>query len=424
MTSVRNGQSNPNKERIVAALDIGTTKIACLIATIDSQGQMTIKGMGHRPARGIKQGVVVDLEQASESICAAVAQAENIADITLREVIVSLSAGNPTSHVLDYSVSLNGSGVLQSHIEEALNAASQRAVLADSTLVHVFPACFALDESLGVAEPVGMYGKNLLVTTHAVVAKNGPLRNLETCVQRSHLSLSRSVLSPYASALATLVDDEKELGAACIDMGGGTTSLAVFVRGRMVHGEVIPSGGDDITQSIASSLLTPIVQAERLKMLHGLASSANANDRETIEVPRLGAGETDEHTRISRKVLARSIEPHLTGLFDTLRGRLEACGFSGPLARRVVITGGASQIAGVAALAERVLDREIRLGRPAPIPGLPETAHAPQFATVVGLLKYDLNAPMELGRHRSRTYIPNANHGAWSRLQGWLRENF
>jgi len=420
----RNGKNPLNPNRVVAALDVGTSKVACLIGVIDGEGKLTIRGMGHRISRGIKQGVIVDLDQASESICAAVDQAEQMADVTLERVIVNLSAGAPTSHILDCNVTLNGKGVEQSHIDLALGEAEDRIDLGDAALVHVFPACFALDGVLGVSEPLGMYGKTLLVMTHAVAAKAGPIRNLETCVQRSHLGVARVVLSPYASALATLVEDEKELGAACIDMGAGTTSFAVFVRGRMVHGEVLPSGGDDLTQTIASGLLTPIAQAERLKILSGSAFATRSDEKEIIEIPKLGVAEGEERTRIPRAVLTRAIEPQLTGLFETIRGRLEACGFAGPQARRVVLTGGASQLAGVRALAERVLGREVRLGRPAPIPGLPETAHAAQFATLVGVLKYVLQAPLEAGEQRVPRYVASTEKSKWSKLQYWLKANF
>jgi cell division protein FtsA len=419
-----NGKQPLNQGRVVAALDVGTSKIACLIGVVDGEGRLSVKGMGHRVSRGVKQGVIVDLDQASESICAAVDQAEQMADVTLEQVIVNLSAGTPTSHILDCNVTLNGSGVQQNHIDLALGQAEERIDLGDQALVHVFPACFSLDGVLGVSEPLGMYGKTLSVMTHAVAAKAGPIRNLETCIQRSHLGVARVVLSPYASGLATLVEDEKELGSACVDMGGGTTSLAVFVRGRMVHGEVLPTGGDDITQTIATGLLTPIAQAERLKILSGSAFATRSDEKEIIEIPKLGAGEGEERTRIPRAVLSRAIEPQLTALFETIRARLLACGFTGPQARRVVLTGGASQLTGARALAERVLEREVRLGRPAPIPGLPEAAHAAQFATLVGILKYVLLAPLEAGEQRVPRYVASTEKSKWSKLQYWLKANF
>lgn len=421
----RKDKNGAGQGRIVAALDIGTSKVCCLIGVIDHAGRLIVRGMGHRVSRGIKQGVIVDLDHASAAICAAVDQAEQMAGVTLDEVIVNLSAGAPKSHILDARVALNGSGVQQSHIDLALGEAGERIELGDAALVHMFPACFALDGALGVAEPIGMYGKTLSVTTHAVSAATGPMRNLETCVQRAHLNVARVVLSPYAAGLATLVEDEKELGAACIDLGGGTTGFSIFVRGRMVHGEVLGAGGDEITHSIATGLLTPIAMAERLKILNGSAYYTKSDDKEMIEIPKLGSDDGDDaRTRIPRAVLTRAIEPHLVRLFEAIRGRFRACGFDGPHARRVVLTGGASQMTGIRTLAERVLEKEVRLGRPEVIERLPEAARAAPFATLVGLLKYLVDAPLEAGEQRIPRYSAVPGKGKLSKLSQWLKANF
>ena len=413
-----------NGGRLIAALDVGTTKVACLIGRVDGRGGLVVRGMGHRVSRGIKEGVIIDMDQASSAICAALDQAEQVAGQTIENVIINLSAGAPRSHILDTTVSLNGGGVQQSHIDLALAKASKRIDLGKGALVHIFPACYSLDGALAVNETIGMYGDTLSVTLHAIVAATGPLRNLETCVQRAHLDVSRVVLSPYASGLATLVEDEKELGAACIDMGGGTTALSIFIRGRMVHAEVLPIGGDEITQSIATGLLTPINQAERLKVLNGCAYYTKSDEAEIIEIPKLGSGDDGERTRIPRAVLTRAIEPHLNTLFETIRARLKACGFDGPQARRVVLTGGASQLTGVRAYAEKILQKEVRLGRPLDVNGLPEAARAAPFATLVGLLKYVVQAPLEAGEARGPRYVSAPDKGKWSRLSHWLRENF
>ena len=410
--------------RIVAALDVGTSKVACLIARVGDDGGIVVHGMGHRVSRGVKESLIVDLDQAAKAICAALDQAEQVAGQTIENVVVNLSAGAPKSHIIETKVALNGSGVQQGHIDKALGAAGERIELRNQSLLHVFPACFGLDGALGVAEPIGMFGEELSVMLHAVTAASGPLRNLETCVQRAHLDVARIVLSPYASGLATLVEDEMELGAACVDMGGGTTSLSVFCRGRMVHGAILPFGGDEITQSIATGLLTPINQAERLKVLNGCAYYAKSDDKEIIEIPKLGNGDNGERTQIPKAVLTRAIEPQMTRLFETVGQKLDACGFKGPSARRVVLTGGASQMTGVRALAEKVLQKEIRLGRPGEIDGLPEAAYASPFATLVGLLRYVVRAPLEAGEHGAPRYaVPEAG-GKWSGVSAWLKANF
>ena len=419
-----NISKNHNSGRLIAALDVGTSKVACLIGRVGDKGGLVVKGMGHRVSRGIKRGIIVDMDHASSAICAALDQAEQVAGQTIGNVIVNLSAGSPKSHILDTIIPLNGGGVQQSHIDRALGQASERIDLGKNSLIHVFPACYGIDGVLGVNEPIGMYGDNLSVTLHAVVAAPGPLRNLETCVQRAHLDVSRVVLSPYASGLATLVEDEMELGAACVDMGGGTTTLSIFVRGRMVHAEVIPLGGDEITESIAAGLLTPISQAERLKILNGCAYFTKSDEQEIIEIPKLGGSGNEDRTQIPRSVLTKAIEPHMTRLFETINARFKACGFVGPQARRVVLTGGGSQLMGVQEFAEKVLEKKVRLGRPMDVNGLPEAAHAAPFATLVGLLQYVVQAPLEAGETRIPRYAAPSEEGKWSRLSHWLKENF
>lgn len=424
MATMEKNNGSPYRPRLVAALDIGTAKVGCLIAEIKGNGNIVVKGMGHRVSRGIKQGVIVDLDQAASSVCAAVDQAEKVAGQPIEQVIVNLSSGAPKSRILSTKVALNGTGVLQTHIDKALGEANQRIDLGKEALVHAFPACYGLDGALAVNEPLGMFGQNLSVTLHAVIAAPGPIRNIETCVQRSHLDVSRLVLTPYASGLSVLVDDERELGSACIDMGAGTTSISIFVRGRMVHSEILPIGGDEITQSIATGLLTPISQAERLKILNGSAYFTRSDEQEIIEIPKLGSGDEGDRMQIPRAVLTRAIEPHMERLFVTIRKHLEAAGFGGPQAQRVVLTGGASQLTGVRDYAEKVLGKKVRLGRPENLDGLPEAAYSPPFATLVGLLQYVVKAPAEAGEMRISGYAAEAGMGKIARLGNWLKANF
>lgn len=412
-----------NGGQLVAVLDVGTTKVACLIARIRDNGNIVVKGMGHRVSRGIKQGVIVDLDQASAAVCAAVDQAEQVANESIDNIIVNLSAGTPKSHIVGAKVALSGP-IQETHIARAVQAATRKIDLGQSSLVHVFPAYYGLDGAKSVTSPLGMFGQNLSVTLHAITASQAPIRNLETCVQGAHLNVSRMVLTPYAAGLAVLDDDERELGAACIDMGGGTTTISIFIRGRMVHAEVLPIGGDEITQSIAAGLLTPISQAERLKVLNGSAYYTKSDDTELIEIPRLGSGEELERTSIPRAVLTKAIEPHVYRLFRAVAERFKAAGFEGPHARAVVLTGGASQLTGVRPYAEKVLGRQVRLGRPKSLDGLPEAAHAAPFGTLVGLLRYVTDAPTEAGEARAPRYAMDAGHGKLARLSHWLKANF
>ena len=409
---------------MIAALDVGSSKIACFVATVDDGQEITIRGMGVRSCRGIRCGAVIDVAETEQAIRSAVEQAEGMADVTVDEAIVSLSAGDLESHVFEVEVAIAGHRVEDSDIRRALDEARSSLALGEREVVHAFPACFALDGTYGVRAPIGMYGERLAVTLHVVTARAGPLRNLGAAVERAHLRVRRFVAAPYAAGLATLVEDEMQLGAAVIDMGAGTTGVAAFAGGAMVHASVIPLGGSHVTQDIARGLLTPLDHAERLKTLHGEAIALSADDRETIDVPQLGEGEFDPdgYVTLPRSRLTAIIEPRLTEIFEFARERLEAGGFVGGSARRVVLTGAASQLPGTRDLAQRVLDKQVRLGRPREVAGLAASTSGPGFATAAGLLVHAARAPREATDPSHKLPSPPPGNGL-SRLGRWLKEN-
>lgn len=417
-----------SREDLIATLDVGSSKVACFIGQIDDVGTIKVLGMGVRMCRGVKSGVVVDMEETEHAIRAAVEQAERIAGETIDSVTASLSGGEPESAVFEVEVAIDGHRVDQGDIARVLEQARSSIPEGERTIVHAFPACYALDGVYGVRAPVGMYGESLAVTMHVISALPGPVRNLEAAIERAHLSVSGFVASPYAAGLAALVEDERELGAACIDLGGGTTQIGIFAAGALVHAEVVEMGGQLVTQDIARGLLTPVDCAERLKTLHGSAVASPSDDRETIEAPQLGesAAEDGGESGLPRSMLNGIIQPRLEELFEIVRDRLATAGFEtgGSGGGRVVLTGGAAQLPGIRDLAQRVLGTRVRIGRPVGFPGLAEATAGPAFSTCAGLLRYRIAAPSEARSGQRRPDRKSEPNGRLGRVGRWLKENF
>ncbi|MGY8986211.1 MAG: cell division protein FtsA [Sphingomonadales bacterium] len=414
------------QERIIAALDVGTTKICCFIAKIGADNSINILGTGYRISEGVKGGSVVDMEATEASIRAAVDQAERIANKTVDEVIVSLTGGKPLSHIVDMEIEIKGHEVNQSDIDRVLKQASAQIDPGERQIIHAFPACFSIDGSPPVRDPISMFGERLAVAMHVIDAFPGPMRNLEACVQRAHLHAARMVLSPYASGLATLVDDEKMLGAACVDIGGGATSISVFAKNAMVHAEVIQTGGDTITEAIARELLTPLHEAERLKIFYGSAVATQTDGQETIDVPQLGEAEKtfDEENRVPKSYLTGLIQPRIEKILLSVRSRLQEIGFDSESGRQVVLTGGVSLLPGIQDLAQRVLGKKVRIGKPRGINGLADAMSGPAFSACAGLLVYASRAPRELGEHRLIKTIENNDKSLAGSISNWLKGNF
>jgi len=407
----------------IATLDVGTTKVACFIARANDNAGPKVLGIGHHWSRGIRHGAVVDMEEAEASIRAAVDAAEQMADERVHDVLVNVSGGQPSSASVTVEVSINGHEIGDADIRRMLDLARDHSASDDRDLIHALPVGFTVDGNDGVRDPRGMFGSHLAVTVHQISAAKGPVRNLTSVVQRCHLDIEARVVSAYASGLACLVDDEKDLGATCIDMGGGTTTIAVFEGGQLVHTDAIPLGGMHVTNDIARGLSTPIGQAERLKTLYGSAVPSPSDDREILKVPLVGEDDDGAANQVPRSTLVQIIRPRLEETFEMVRGQIEAAGFDRLASRRVVLTGGASQLQGVRDLAALVLDKQVRLGRPAGFQGLPEATGGPAFATCAGLLRYAVQNQGD-GQARDGHMAEAAAGGTFGRLGGWLRKNF
>ncbi len=414
---------------LVAALDVGTTKVCCLIARAgvdlgpyEPKG-LKIIGIGHHVSGGLRSGTVVDLDETEAAIRATVEAAEQMAGENIRDVVVNLSGGEPESRLIAYEISIAGHEIGDGDPRRILDPAVLKNGLArERELIHTIPVGYSIDGNRGVRDPRGMYGERLGVNLHIITALSGAVRNLETSVQRCHLGVEDKIVSAYASALSSLVEDEIQLGVTCVDMGGGTTSIAVFFDGELVHTDSIPLGGVHVTNDIARGLSTPLKQAERLKTLYGSALPSSSDDREIIKVPLVGEDKTAESSQVPRSMLVGIIRPRVEEILEMVRDRLEAAGFDKVAGRRVVLTGGASQLPGVCELAGSIIDKQVRMGRPRALEGMPEATTGPAFSTSAGLLYYAVSNKAEAP---SAAYRPpeQTNH-RFGRLGQWIRENF
>lgn len=411
MTSGRND--------LIAALDVGSSKVCCFIARVDEAGGINITGIGHQVSGGMRSGVVVDMDAVEAAIRGAVDGAERMAGETVREAVVNLSGSRIESQTVSVQVAIDGHEVGEDDLRHALDEGRASRDTDRRKLVHVLPVGYAIDGARGIRDPRAMYGDKLAVDLHVVTADAGPTRNLEMCLARGHLGVEGFAASPYAAGLASLVEDEFELGATCIDMGGGTTSIAVFMGGTALHMAVVPIGGDHATKDIARGLVTTTRHAERIKTLHGSVLASPSDEREMVEVPQIG----DASTRVPRSMLMGIIRPRIEEIFEIVRDRLISSGLYGIAGKRVVLTGGASQLGGLPEMASRMLDARVRLGRPIHVSGLAEATAGPAFSACAGLLTYALGRPRENGLG-SVTGQRQRPMGRVARVGRWLKENF
>jgi len=375
------------KGGLIAALDVGSSKVCCIVAQVQNSGDFEILGVGHQLSGGVKGGVVIDMEEVITSIVNAVHTAEKMAGLTIRDAIVSVNGTHLKS--VNFAVEMNVAG-------HAIDDVDIRRILTQAKVaredpiyqsLHTFPTGYALDGARGIKDPRGMFGDLLWVSIHSLLGKTGPLYNLSTCVARSHLEVSGLVAAPYASGLACLVEDEIELGVILIDMGGSTTSFAVFQEGQLRHTECLPIGGAHVTMDIARCFSTTLTNAERLKTLYGSAIPSAADDREMVVVPLVGEGRGEGTNQMPRSALVSVIRPRIEETFELVRDRLRKAGVDSVAGRRIVLTGGASHLAGVREVATMTLGKNIRLGKPIHL-GSSDLGQDPSFSTCAGLLSY------------------------------------
>lgn len=410
------------RHKPIAVLDMGTTKVVCMIAHVMEDGSLKVAGIGHQLAKGIKSGVVTDIAEASTSVSAAVHAAEQMAGETIEEVVLSVNGANLKSRNVSVELDILEGGVTDQDVADIIHEASLSIVSDDATIIHCFPSFYTLDGARGIRDPRGMIGKKLGAELQIITAKNVYLRNLMQCVARAHLNISEYVMASQAAALSVLAPDEMDLGVTLIDMGGGVTSVAVFVGGRNVFSDCLPVGGNHVTSDVAQGLSTSMLHAERLKTLQGSAIHSSKDAEVMIEVPQLGDDEEeDEPTVMPRAMLVGVVRPRMEEIFELIRSRLEASGADKIAGRRCVITGGASQMIGVSDLAARMLSKQVRRGKPAMLPGLAEAVTGPAFSAAIGMFHYVQKRPWEeeilMSEQSRRRIIPE-------RVSRWFKENF
>ncbi len=409
---------------MIAALDVGTTKVACFVARHDAEGTLSIVGIGQEIAGGMRAGGVVEMEAAESAIRTAVHRAETMADQHIRSVFVGVSGGMPRSSFADVEVSVAGRAVDELDVQRAFDQVQTADKGRDRDIVHAVPTAYDLDGSPGIRDPRGMYGDSLRVRLHLVSVAHGSLRNLLTCVSRCDLEIAAPVITAYASGLACLVSDEIDLGVTYVDIGGGTTELAIFGEGNLAWTETLPMGGDHVTNDIAHALSTPIASAERIKRLHGSTVSHSTDEDEMIEVPEIGPRDSFSGRHVPRSFLAGIVRPRLEEILELARARIDSSGLDKWSGSRVVISGGASQIQGLGELAGRILDKQVRLARPLALPGLAQAVSGPEFATCAGLLLYATRKHAEPRTRRANVDTTLSLANTVGRFGQWLRSNF
>jgi cell division protein FtsA len=425
---------SPNRSALVAALDVGTGKVACLIARLKPQATkdtlrrrshtVDVVGFGHTSARGIKGGAIVDLQAAEEAMRQSIDLAERSAKMQLESVMVSVSAGKPASELMSASVIVGGSTVAERDIARVIAAGSRHSARPGRAVLHSLPIGYTLDGVAGIRDPRGMLGRNFGIDMHVMTADMSVIRNLMYAVESCHIGVASIVASSYAAALSVLADDEADLGAAVIDMGAGTTTTAVFSGGRFVHGDGFALGGQHVTMDIARGLNTRIVDAERIKTLYGSVLTGGSDERDMISVPPVDQDEHDAPQYVSRAQLVRIVKPRIEEILEMVCDRLAASPFAAEPRARVVLTGGACQLNGLPELATQILKRPVRIGRPLGIGGLPDEGKGPAFAAAAGLLVYPQLAHLEPNETRSTRHSMTGTGGYFARVGRWLRESF
>jgi cell division protein FtsA len=381
---------------LVAALDVGSSKVCALIAEPGVDGKLRILGTGQRESRGVKRGFIADMEKSEIAIRESMEQAERIAGTQVDQVFIGFSAGGMMSDMVDVEVAIGGGRISDDDIDNLLAKGWQAIGREGRQLLHALPAFYTIDEVNGVKQPRGLHAEKLGVNIHVITAEPSPWKNLNLCVRSAHLGVEATVASPVAAGMACLSEEERELGVALVELGGGVTNVSVFAGGMLVGLKSLSIGGGDITDDIAAAFGTRRVEAERIKCFYGSAMTSPRDNHDMIELaPIAGGQEGVEASRITRAQLVSVIRQRLEGLTAQIEEALKAMGFGGAIGRQVVLTGGGAELKGIADYAQGVLGRTVRIGRPN-MPGLPEAHSGPAFSTLAGLAQFAASSEIDL----------------------------
>ena len=418
-----------NRQTLIAALDIGSSKVCCVIARVSRDQKISIAGYGYNASKGIKNGMITDIKQATFSICDAVEAAEQMANERVERVIVNISGDKIKSSIKRAAIGLNKSKpITEAEITKVINKGITRINVENNELIHCLPTGYRLDFGEETTDPRNLFGENLSVDVLLGMVPEIMFRNTKTVLDNSNLEIVGKVLSPYASGLACLVDDEKELGATVIDIGGGTTSIASFQHGHPVYFSSIGVGGNNVTNDIAWGLTTSFTHAERLKNLHGCAFLTSQDKNETINVYPVGEEDDSLIKQVPKSDLIKIIVPRIEETFELVNAKLTEEGLKDINSHRIVLTGGGSQLSGIREVASMILDKQVRLGRPRNIGNILDISNypilqSPSFSTVIGLILYVFNCK----EHNPNKIISkplNTEGGRFNRIMNWLKQNF
>jgi cell division protein FtsA len=410
--------SKKGEKDLIVGLDIGTSKVVAIVGEVKPDGAINIVGLGSHPSRGLKKGVVVNIESTVQSIQRAVEEAELMAGCQIHSVYAGIAGSHIRSLNSHGIVAIRDREVVSGDVDRVIDAARAVAIPADQKILHVLPQEFVIDNQEGIHEPVGMSGVRLEAKVHLVTGAVSAAQNIVKCVKRCGLEVDDIILEQLASSYSVLTEDEKDLGVCLVDIGGGTTDIAVFTDGSIRHTAVIPIAGDQVTNDIAVALRTPTQHAEEIKIKYACALTQLAMADETIEVPSVG---DRAPRRLARQTLAEVVEPRYEELLNLVQMELRRSGFEDLIAAGVVMSGGSSKMEGVIELAEEIFHAPVRLGVPQHVTGLVDVVRNPIYATGVGLLLFGQ-------KHRNRQRLGGVIGGegvsVWERMKGWFKGNF
>jgi len=405
--------------KMIVGLDIGTSKVVAIVGAINDEGGLEIVGLGSHPSRGLKKGVVVNIESTVQSIQRAIEEAELMAGCQIHSVYAGIAGSHIRSLNSHGIVAIRDHEVFPLDLERVIDAAQAVAIPADQKVLHILPQEYVIDTQEGIKEPLGMSGVRLEAKVHLVTCAVNASQNIEKCIRRCGLEVEDIILEQLASSYAVLTDDERELGVCLVDIGGGTTDIAIFTDGAIRHTGVIPIAGDQVTNDIAMALRTPTQNAEEIKIKYACALTQLAGADETIKVPSVGERPPRD---LSRQALAEVVEPRYDELFTLVHAELRRSGYEDLIAAGIVLTGGTSKMEGVVELAEEIFHTPVRIGTPQNITGLTDIVRNPIYSTGIGLLQYglkQLNGTGGDGRSKAKPAV-----SVFSRLKDWLQSNF
>lgn len=404
--------------KMIVGLDIGTSKVVAIVGAITDEGGLEIVGIGSHPSRGMKKGVVVNIESTVQSIQRAVEEAELMAGCHIHSVYAGIAGSHIRSLNSHGIVAIRDREVYALDLERVIDAAQAVAIPADQKVLHILPQEYVIDTQEGIKEPLGMSGVRLEAKVHLVTCAVNAAQNIEKCIRRCGLEVEDIILEQLASSYAVLTDDERELGVCMVDIGGGTTDIAIFTEGAIRHTGVIPIAGDQVTNDIAMALRTPTQHAEEIKIKYACALTQLAGADETIKVPSVGERPARD---LSRQALAEVVEPRYDELFTLVQAELRRSGYEDLIAAGIVLTGGTSKMEGVVELAEEIFHTPVRIGTPQAVDGLTDIVRNPIYSTGVGLLQYGLK---QQGGGDVKGTKAQKTPGFLARAKDWIQNNF